>query len=77
MQHDPAVVASRVGGSAWLNLSVCYDAFGRHEDARQAFARSFALDREGTIESVRAFLSDGKQDAAQSLLGHLAAMRAE
>jgi hypothetical protein len=61
---------------AWLNLSVCYDVFGRHEDARQAFARAFALDREATIRMVRDFLSEGKRDAAQALLGHLAAVRA-
>ncbi|MGB8294135.1 MAG: tetratricopeptide repeat protein [Polyangia bacterium] len=61
---------------AWLNLSVCYDVFGRHEDARQAFARAFALDREATIGMVRDFLSAGKRDAAQALLGHMAAVRA-
>ena len=61
---------------AWLNLSVCYDVFGRHEDARRAFARAFALDREATIGMVRNFLSVGKRDAAQALLGHLAAVRA-
>jgi tetratricopeptide (TPR) repeat protein len=61
---------------AWLNLSVCYDVFGRHEDARQAFARAFALDREATIRMVRDFLSGGKRDAAQALLGHMAAIRA-
>ena len=61
---------------AWLNLSVCYDVFGRHEDARRALARAFALDREATIRMVRDFLSGGKRDAAQALLGHLAALRA-
>jgi tetratricopeptide (TPR) repeat protein len=62
---------------AWLNLSVCYDALARHQDARQAFARAFALDRKATIRSVRDFLSDGRQEATQHLLGHLHAMRAE
>jgi tetratricopeptide (TPR) repeat protein len=61
---------------AWLNLSVCYDIFGRHEDARQAFARAYALDREATLRSLRDFLSEGKRDTAQALLGHLAAVRA-
>ncbi|HJX64716.1 MAG TPA: tetratricopeptide repeat protein [Polyangia bacterium] len=61
---------------AWLNLSVCYDILGRHEDARQAFARAFALDREATLRLLRDFLSEGKRDAAQALLGHLAAVRA-
>jgi hypothetical protein len=73
---ESAVASKPDYAEAWLNLSVCYDAFGRHEDARQAFARAFALDREATILGVRDFLSNGKQEAAQDLLGHLAAMRA-
>jgi Flp pilus assembly protein TadD len=73
---ESALVSNPDYTEAWLNLSVCYDVFGRHEDARQAFARAFALDREATIRMVRDFLSGGKRDAAQALLDHLAAVRA-
>jgi len=61
---------------AWLNLSVCYDAFARHDEARQAFARAFTFDRETTLRLLRDFLSNGKPEVAQDLLGHLHAVRA-
>jgi Tfp pilus assembly protein PilF len=61
---------------AWLNLSVCYDALARHDEARQAFVRAFTLDRETTLRLLRDFLANGKPEAAQDLLGHLHAVRA-
>jgi tetratricopeptide (TPR) repeat protein len=61
---------------AWLNLSVCYDALARHDEARQAFVRAFNLDRETTLRLLRDFLANGKPEVAQDLLGHLHAVRA-
>jgi len=62
---------------AWLNLSVCYDAAGRAQDASVAFARAFSLDRGAVLTMIGRFLTDGKPDVAHRLLGHLSEMSAD
>jgi len=59
---------------AWLNLSVCYDAAGRPEDARAAIARALSLDRDAVLFMVRRFLDQGNPEAASRLVAHLRAL---
>lgn len=68
---ESAVVSQPGYVEAWLNLSVCYDAAGRAQDARAAFARAFFLDRDAVLTMVGRFMRDGKADAATRLVGHL------
>lgn len=68
---ESAVAARPTYAEAWLNLSVCYDAAGRVQDARAAFARAFTLDRSATLRMLRQFAKDGNQEISRRLLDHL------
>lgn len=63
-----STVASRPSyGEAWMNLSVCYEHFGRAEEARAAMKRAYDLDPAFTVEAIHRFKREGKAETAARL----------
>jgi 4-amino-4-deoxy-L-arabinose transferase-like glycosyltransferase len=67
-----SAVASRPDyAEAWLNLSACYESFGKATDARAAVAKAYRLDAPFTVAALRDFSRTGKPELAQRLARYL------
>ena len=67
-----SALASRPNYSeAWMNLSVCYESFGRTAAAKAAMKKAYELDPAATAQAIQRFKRIGRAEMAERLESHL------